>query len=168
LTVFNGRPSDATRFIGGVAGARPALLHARELYFQFARVPSIVAVEKGDVSSRGGPYPGVAGTGHTLVHLHAHRHHSPVGGRALLDQLPCAIARAIVDDDEFQMGVGLLQHRTHGGQDRGAALWAGITTLTFDSSRMARGSSPGTTGKRTDCAGSMPRMSTTSSESLAL
>jgi hypothetical protein len=89
-----------------------------DLALELARQPHIVGVKKGHVAAAGVPERLVAGAGRAAIGL-AFVSDTPA---PLCDFGAGVVGGSVVDDDDFVVGVGLLEDRLQGGRDSAPAV----------------------------------------------
>ncbi len=78
---------------------------------QRVRREGVVAVEEQQVVAARVRHAGVAGAAQADVLGQVNGEHARVAGGELVDDRPARVRRAVVDDDQFQIGTGLGEHR---------------------------------------------------------
>ncbi len=89
----------------------PGLLHPVGDGPQGVRGEGVVAVEEDQVVAARPLHPGVAGGAEALVLGQVHGAYARVAGRELVEDRAAGVRRAVVDRDQFEIRIGLRQHR---------------------------------------------------------
>ena len=101
---------DVYLLVAGVSEGVAMLLHKADLPFEFLGLPQVVAVEEGYPAAFGDSQGSVSGERGAFVALVVIEGDSVVGGFECGDSCYGVVGGAVVDDDEFPVGVGLCEH----------------------------------------------------------
>ncbi|RPK32090.1 hypothetical protein EES37_34070 [Streptomyces sp. ADI91-18] len=105
--------------VGGEREGRPGRRGEGELLLQLGREPHVVAVEKCDVVTPGPRDGQVPGAGRAPLPGRCLRQDPLVLPGQLFQQIHRVVRGRVVGDQQFEVGVGLRQHRPNCGPERG-------------------------------------------------